>query len=96
MGFELEPWQDPDEGRGPAVGDLAFALVLGALVEMADHAEVAAAGVVDEVDAEGVVRDVEVDILLVQIGDHAQPALRIRSAPAGEVTRTARSMLAHS
>ena len=67
----MEPRQDPDEGGGPATGDLAFAFVLGALVEMTGHAVVAAGGVVDEVDAEGVVRDVEIDFLFVQIGDHA-------------------------
>lgn len=59
MGFELEPWQDPDEGGGPAAGNLAFALVLRALVEMTGHAEVAAGGIVDQVDAEGVVGDLE-------------------------------------
>ena len=59
MGFEFEVWQDADEGRGTAAGDLAFALVLGPSAE-----------VIDQVDAEGVVGDVEINFLLGQIGDH--------------------------
>ena len=70
MGFEFEVWQDADEGRGTAAGDLAFALVLGALVEVTGHAEVAVGCIIDQVNAEGVVGDVEINFLLGQIGDH--------------------------
>ena len=70
MGFEFEVWQDADEGSGTAAGDLAFALVLGALVEVTGHAEVAVRCIIDQVDAEGVVGDVEINFLLGQISDH--------------------------
>lgn len=55
---------------GSAARDLALGLVLGALVEMTDHAQIAAVGLIDQMDGKGVVGDVQIDVLRVEVVDH--------------------------
>ena len=66
----MEPWQDLDEAMGSAARDPALELVLGALVEMTDHAQIAVVGLIDQVDGKGVVGDVQIDVLFVEVIDH--------------------------
>ena len=66
----MDPWEDLDEAIGTASGDPALELVLRALVEMTNHAEVAAVGMIDPMDGKGVVGDVQIDVLIVEVDGH--------------------------